>query len=182
MAGLTGAQRHAEVTRRFGDWHDPIPALLAATARDEVLQHDISPLDPPLTSYASGRVALLGDAAHAMTPDLGQGACQAVEDAAVLAAELVPALRSATPDSRDTPDSSETPDAAAVALALRRYDAARRPRTQRIARTAARIGRFAQLDDPVTTSARAALMRLLPGSLLRSRNGWLLDWEPPPRV
>ena len=42
-------------------------------------------LADPLPACHAGRVALLGDAAHAMTPHLGQGACQAIEDAVVLA-------------------------------------------------------------------------------------------------
>jgi 2-polyprenyl-6-methoxyphenol hydroxylase-like FAD-dependent oxidoreductase len=51
-----------------------------------VLRHDIHELATPLPTYVRGRVALLGDAAHAMTPYLGQGACMAIEDAVVLAA------------------------------------------------------------------------------------------------
>lgn len=96
----------AEVRRRTEGWHAPIPALIEAT--EALLCHDIYDLDP-LESYVDGRVALLGDAAHAMTPFLAQGACQALEDAAVLA-EL---------------DGD-----------LQRYDRARRPRSQRVQRMA----------------------------------------------
>jgi 2-polyprenyl-6-methoxyphenol hydroxylase-like FAD-dependent oxidoreductase len=63
----------------------------------------------PLPRYARGRIALLGDATHAITPDLGQGAALALEDAVVLTAAVA-----------DTDD---------VAAALWDYDAARRPRT-----------------------------------------------------
>ncbi len=72
-----------ELLERFGSWHDPIPALLEAADPDAVLRLDIYEL-PPLRSYAKGNVVLVGDAAHAMTPDLGQGGCQALEDAVVL--------------------------------------------------------------------------------------------------
>jgi len=49
----------AGLRRRFGGWHDPIPALLEAADPDAVLHHDLYEL-PPLEAYASGRVALVG--------------------------------------------------------------------------------------------------------------------------
>ncbi|MFD9564208.1 FAD-dependent monooxygenase [Streptomyces sp. NPDC059994] len=93
--------------------HDPIPQLLAAADENAVMRHGIHAL-PPLASFVTGRAALLGDAAHAMTPNLGQGANQALEDAVTLAA-----LLDAYPD---------------VESALSAYDRHRRPRTQLIAR------------------------------------------------
>ena len=79
------AVRLAELVRRFGRWHEPIPSLLASATPGDVLRHDVAELAGPLASFHQGRVALLGDAAHPMTPNLGQGACQALEDAVVLA-------------------------------------------------------------------------------------------------
>ncbi|WP_232626627.1 FAD-dependent monooxygenase [Streptomyces alfalfae] len=75
----------AELTRRFADWHDPIPELLAAVEPDAVLRNDVRYLAKPLDVFHRGRVALVGDAAHAMTPSLGQGGNQAIEDGLVLA-------------------------------------------------------------------------------------------------
>ncbi len=74
-----------EVRRRFTGWHDPIPALLDATDPDTVLRNDIIELAAPLPSFVNGRIALVGDAAHAMTPNLGQGGNLAIEDAVTLA-------------------------------------------------------------------------------------------------
>jgi 2-polyprenyl-6-methoxyphenol hydroxylase-like FAD-dependent oxidoreductase len=75
----------AEVRRRVRGWHDPIPDLLDGIPPERLLCHDIFDLDL-MPYYVRGRVAFLGDAAHAMTPFLAQGACQAVEDATVLVA------------------------------------------------------------------------------------------------
>jgi 2-polyprenyl-6-methoxyphenol hydroxylase-like FAD-dependent oxidoreductase len=69
-------------TRNGGMAVQPVPALLDATWPGAVLRHGFNELRTPLPSYTPGRVALLGDPAHAMMPTLGQGACQALEDAA----------------------------------------------------------------------------------------------------
>lgn len=150
----------AAMRDRFADWHDPIPALLDATRPGTVLHHDIHELVAPLPSFVAGRVALLGDAAHAMTPNLGQGACQALEDAATLAAAL------ATAPGLDT--------------ALAGYDAERRPRSQAVARAARQAGRMGQqLTHPLAVSVRNTVLRLAPsrvalGAILRHA-----DWTPP---
>ncbi|MFE1589178.1 FAD-dependent monooxygenase [Streptomyces sp. NPDC058737] len=159
-AGTRFADPLAELRRRFHDWHDPIPALLDATRTDAVLHHDVNELRTPLPSYAVGRIALLGDAAHAMTPNLGQGACQAMEDAVVLAAALA-----AEPS---------------VDAALTRYDAERRPRSQAVARAARQAGRMGQqLSRPLPVALRNTVMRLTPSRaavrmILRHH-----DWAPP---
>jgi 2-polyprenyl-6-methoxyphenol hydroxylase-like FAD-dependent oxidoreductase len=145
----------AELRRRFGGWHDPIPTLLAAASPEAVLRHDIYEL-PNLTSYALGRVALVGDAAHAMTPNLGQGANQALEDAATLAALL-----------------DKHPD---VPTALTAYDRERRPRTQMISRRSRRIGAVAQSRS--LPALRNLLMRLTPASALLNSLAPVLDWRP----
>ncbi|MER5437061.1 FAD-dependent monooxygenase [Streptomyces sp. NPDC002790] len=149
-----------ELRRRFRTWHEPIPALLDATNPDAVLHHDVNELRTPLPSYAVGRIALLGDAAHAMTPNLGQGACQALEDAVTLAAAL---------------GSEPT-----VEAALTRYDAERRPRSQAVARAARQAGRMGQrLSHPLRVALRNTAMRLTPSRaavrmILRHH-----DWTPP---
>ncbi|WP_433261267.1 FAD-dependent monooxygenase [Actinosynnema sp. CS-041913] len=128
---------------RFARWHDPIPALLDSARADAVLQHDTYEL-PELRTYVSGKVALLGDAAHAMTPNLGQGACQALEDAVTLAS---------------------TVDTLGVRAGLEEYDRARRPRTQMIARRSRQAGTPAHWTSPPLTALRDAALPLLPLSL-----------------
>ena len=86
-----GAQALHQLHATFGQWHDPIPALLLASPEHSVQYLPIHELAKPLPSYYNTKVVLIGDAAHAMTPNLGQGACQGLEDAAVLA-RLLPGV------------------------------------------------------------------------------------------
>ncbi|MFG3223736.1 FAD-dependent monooxygenase [Kitasatospora sp. NPDC048194] len=159
-AGVRYRDPLTEVRRRFAGWHAPISDLLAATRPEGVLHHDVNELVTPLPSYVSGRIALLGDAAHAMTPHLGQGACQALEDAVTLAAAV-----------------AEGPT---VEGALARYDAVRRPRSQAVARDARRAGRMGQqLANPLAVGLRNAAIRLTPpGAMVRTVLKHA-DWTPP---
>ncbi|WP_406232944.1 FAD-dependent monooxygenase [Nocardia sp. NBC_01009] len=152
MAAGTAGGGLSEMRARFGSWHDPIPALLSAADDTAILKHDLYDL-PPLKTYATGRIALIGDAAHAMTPNLGQGACQALEDAVTLA-------RVAAEDGD-----------------LARYDAQRRPRTQMIVKRSRVIGAVGQLSSPLAVLARNALLRLTPPSVQLKSLAPVLDWE-----
>lgn len=148
----------ARVRELFGRWHQPIPAVLEATQPSAVLRHDVVTL-PPLPTFVTGRVALLGDAAHAMTPDLGQGACQAIEDAVVLAAAL-----------------GSRPD---VAAALGVYDQDRRPRTQSIARRSRQTGRAMQLRNPLAAVTRDLAMRAATDRAVTRGLRQVFSWTPP---
>jgi salicylate hydroxylase len=99
-----------EVLERYAGWHESLLRLFAAGEtwfKWAVYDRD------PIPRWVSGRVGVLGDAAHPMLPYLGQGACQAIEDGAVLANALL-----------------AEPDDAAAALA--RYEQVRRPRASRV--------------------------------------------------
>lgn len=153
------AGERAEVLRRFIGWHEPIQQLLAATDPSAVLRHDVYDLRPDPTSYVRGRLVLLGDAAHAMTPNLGQGACHALEDAATLGALLTPG--------------------ADIEAALGRYDALRRPRAQLIARRSRLLGRVGQLCGRVTSTARDLLVAATPATVADRGLAGTLAWQPP---
>jgi 2-polyprenyl-6-methoxyphenol hydroxylase-like FAD-dependent oxidoreductase len=71
--------------RLLGSWHRTVGELIEATVEDAILRTDIYDREPLDEHWGEGRVTLLGDAAHPMTPNLGQGAGQAMEDAVVLA-------------------------------------------------------------------------------------------------
>jgi 2-polyprenyl-6-methoxyphenol hydroxylase-like FAD-dependent oxidoreductase len=73
---------------RFRGWHAPIDSVLASTPAASIVRTDISDR-APIRNWIDGRAVLLGDAAHPMTPNLGMGGCQAIEDAVVLADALV---------------------------------------------------------------------------------------------
>ncbi|WP_395572451.1 FAD-dependent monooxygenase [Streptomyces sp. BK79] len=156
-AGGHAADERAELLHRYGDWHDPIPAVLAAARPEDVLRHDVHHIAEPLPSYHRGRVALLGDAAHAMPPTLGQGGNQAVEDAIVLAHH------------HDD---------------LTAYTGARLPRTTAVARQAVRVARLNLMTGRAGTAVRdtvlTALSKAGPALFLRGFDG-IADWRPPQR-
>ena len=85
--GEKDADAKAYLLDRFGPWHAPVRAVIEATPPERILRTDIADRDP-ITRWHDGPVVLLGDAAHPMTPNLGQGACQAIEDAYALAEAL----------------------------------------------------------------------------------------------
>lgn len=144
----TGAAALSEIRDRFASWHDPIAELIDATDPDAVHYTHSEELEGPLTSYVHGNTVLIGDAAHAMSPNLGQGANQALEDAATLCALL---------------------QHHAITEALNRYDRVRRPRTQGIARESHNIGVVAQWSNPLLVRLRETGMALAPNWILSRR-------------
>ncbi|MFD0470766.1 FAD-dependent monooxygenase [Nonomuraea thailandensis] len=115
-----------------------------------------------------GRVALVGDAAHAMTPNLGQGACQAIEDGVVLAHHAGQASRG--------------PGGALPDGALAAYSAARVKRTAKIVQRSWSLCRMSKLRNPLAVGLRdfglSAAARLSPDLMLRSMDE-VLSWRPP---
>jgi 2-polyprenyl-6-methoxyphenol hydroxylase-like FAD-dependent oxidoreductase len=162
-ANADEAQRNpdelGELRGRFGTWHEPIPTVLAHTPPQAVLRHDIYRL-PKLNSYYRGDVVLLGDAAHAMTPNLGQGGGQALEDAIVLAAAVSRASN--------------------VATALSQYDHERRARTQAMSQAATRQLRFGQqLHSPIAVALRNTAVALTPNRIALLAIARYGAWFPP---
>jgi 2-polyprenyl-6-methoxyphenol hydroxylase-like FAD-dependent oxidoreductase len=154
----------AELVRLFGTWHEPIPELLAITRPQDVLRHDVAELAAPLPSFHRGRFALLGDAAHPMTPNLGQGACQALEDAVVISR-----LAAGT-----------EPDA--VTGMLDRYTSTRLPRTSEVVRWSRRAATMTTWTSPAAVAFRNTLVlltgKLAPGAALRGLVP-IYGWQPP---
>jgi 2-polyprenyl-6-methoxyphenol hydroxylase-like FAD-dependent oxidoreductase len=147
------AYRVADLQQAFAGFHAPIPQVLAATSDADLLWGDLFDL-VPLTTFAFGRVLLLGDAAHATTPNLGQGAGMAIEDAAVLAR----CLRRAPAD---------------LLAAFRAFDQQRRPRTRRIVEQSRQLGMMAQLTPPWLTPLRNAALAAVPDWVTARQMAWL---------
>lgn len=96
VADEDGVSDYRSLVRRFSSCHEPVAEVFARTQMDTVVATEVRDR-PPSAPWSRGRVALLGDAAHTCAPDLGQGACQAIEGAVLLAKLL--ATEGATPTS-----------------------------------------------------------------------------------
>ena len=136
--------RKRDLLAAFSDWHEPIPELIAATADEEIRKngaYDVA----PLPRWGKGRVMLLGDAAHASTPNLGQGGGMALEDAAVLAKCIA--------------------NESSAVVALCRYEKLRRQRTRQIQQRSRLMGAIGQWENRVFVAGRRVVTGLLPASL-----------------
>jgi 2-polyprenyl-6-methoxyphenol hydroxylase-like FAD-dependent oxidoreductase len=133
--------KKAEILRRFSGWHAPIAAIADSAEEDAILRNDVYYLEP-LRRWSRGSVVLVGDAAHATTPGVGQGAAQAIEDAVVLADRLA-----ADGD---------------LATALGEYEALRRPRAEAVLKLSRRVDKAAQLASPLGWRLRNTVVRRLP--------------------
>lgn len=133
-----------EILERRGHCKDFFRPAVEVTEETNILRTDLYDRDP-VRGWGTGRVTLLGDAAHPMTPSLGQGACQAIEDAAELADALV--------------GTSSVPDA------LRFYERRRVGRTAAIVLRSRRMGRIMQSESPVICGLRDTLAAAVPAKM-----------------
>ncbi|MBE1532127.1 FAD-dependent monooxygenase [Actinomadura algeriensis] len=154
----------AAAGRRFAGYPSWARTLVAATAEDRLMRHDVHYLPDALSTYARGRVVMVGDAAHAMLPTSGQGASSALEDG-ICVGRLIGA---------------PVAGGAHLADALAAFDRARRPRCRQLARISAVTARFgADLGDGWRQPVRNALLRLTPGAVLGRAGGSIVGWTAP---
>ena len=135
-----------QLMNRFALYPEIIPDLIQRTPASALIWNDIQDL-PALKNFAYDNILLIGDAAHATTPNMGQGACQAIEDAVVLGQEL----------SRHTDPW----------VAFQHFQERRIRRTQNIVRKSRLLGQIAQAENKMVVAVRNRLLRLTPPSVNR---------------
>lgn len=139
----------------FKDYPKQAVDMILRTEPQEFLHHDIYDIEP-IARFVFDRIVLLGDAAHATTPNMGQGAGQAIEDAVTLANML---------------------RGMEVDEALRYYEQQRLGQTTKVTQISKQIGDIAQLSNPILASVRNAAIPLIPSSLLAWRLKFLRKRE-----
>jgi 2-polyprenyl-6-methoxyphenol hydroxylase-like FAD-dependent oxidoreductase len=137
-------QAKARLQQLFASFPAPVSDLIAAAEEQQLIRTDMYDLRP-LRAWHQGRVALLGDAAHASTPNLGQGGAQAIEDAYVLAESLAAYAK--------------------PAAAFAAYQRVRQAKATMIVNRSWQMGKLAHLKNPLGRAARNALMRGMPASV-----------------
>jgi 2-polyprenyl-6-methoxyphenol hydroxylase-like FAD-dependent oxidoreductase len=153
--GPNGAK--AKLLRWFGDWHQPIPDVIAATDPTAIIKTGIYDRRPT-KNWSQGCCTLLGDAAHPTTPNMGQGGCMAIEDAAVLARCL-----------------SNHSD---FAMALRVYERLRFARTAQVTKISRYYGVIGQWKSPAAIWLRNIILRA--GSVSAATKSYLkcVSYDP----
>ncbi|GJF16261.1 salicylate hydroxylase [Mycolicibacterium cyprinidarum] len=138
---------HAYLTAKLASWAEPIPELIACTDPADLLRNDLVDRVQP-KHWSRGPAVLVGDAAHPMRPHLGQGGCQALEDAAILARfiELAPDLPTA----------------------FARFGRFRRPRVGRLVRESAMLGRIVNMRPAFLSGAASRATALIPERVVTS--------------
>jgi 2-polyprenyl-6-methoxyphenol hydroxylase-like FAD-dependent oxidoreductase len=155
--GSDGQEGHKpRVRETFAGAPELVRAIIEETDESEILRTDIYDR-PPVERWGAGRVTLIGDSAHAATPNTGQGGSQALLDG-VLVAERIAAV------------ADSLGDASAVRSALESYEAERIPQTSKVVKEAGLVGTFVHWRNPVACFVRDWVMyKLTPPAIWRRR-------------
>ncbi len=146
----------ADLKACFKGYHHPIPQLLDLTVDKDLLWNDIEDIKP-IQQFAFDRILLAGDAAHATTPNMGQGACQAIEDAAVLLSCLKQYKSTTT--------------------AFQDFEQKRIPRTTKIVNSSWTFGKLAQATNPILITLRNFILKITPQRVNEKQMDFLFDVE-----
>jgi 2-polyprenyl-6-methoxyphenol hydroxylase-like FAD-dependent oxidoreductase len=136
-------RRKELLLQRFAGWMHPVEAIIEGSEEAAIHRRDLYDRDP-LDRWGDGRVTLIGDAAHAMTFDIGQGAGQGIEDAVV--------LKRCLSENRDVP------------AALRSYEEQRKKRAAHMQKLSRRVGAWGRWKNPVAVRVRNLGTRAILGN------------------
>jgi 2-polyprenyl-6-methoxyphenol hydroxylase-like FAD-dependent oxidoreductase len=162
--GASFADELAAARDHFAGWSPWIRATVAATTASQLMRHDVYHLPGGCPSYVRGRVVIIGDAAHAMLPTMGQGAATALEDGVCVGRMIAAPVRAG----------------GELAASLAAFDQGRRPRCRKIARQAILLARFGfELGDGWRQSVRNTLLRLVPAGPAFKAGAHIARWTPP---
>ncbi|MFN0249070.1 MAG: FAD-dependent monooxygenase [Kofleriaceae bacterium] len=156
-ATMNGTGERRDLLATMKGWHEPIATLIEGTREEDVVATWVRDR-PPASRWGNGHVTLLGDAAHPCTPDLGQGACQAIESAVVLATSLA--------------------RASSIEAGLRVYERLRMERTAVVTRLCWLTSVNSTIESPALCSVRDAAIRLGLRSVARGHLEWILRGQP----
>ena len=143
--GISSKEELVELYSGFVPW---VRTIIMETAEDTIIRNDILDFHPLRFWYRQG-VVLMGDAAHATTPNMGQGACQAIEDAWVLAKLL---------------SRTDIPEAA-----FYRYKGLRKPVTDYVTNTSYTFGKMAQWENKPAIKLRNFILGKIPAKFMSDR-------------
>lgn len=137
-----------QIENYFENYHSILKNIIKDTSKDQINTAEILDLNP-IQHWFLDNVCLVGDAAHATTPNMGQGACQAIEDAYVL---------------------SECMDKYEVSKAFKEFQKLRMSKANQVVKTSWTIGKLAHVSNPILRKVRNLVIRLMPSSMNRKQS------------
>lgn len=158
------ANDREELLQLFEGWCEPVPELIRATPLSSLIRNPVFDRKP-VRKWGEGSVTLIGDAIHPLTPNLGQGGCLAIEDAAILARCL------------NKYASEPTASAVSIAVALRKFETLRFARTATVERCSRIYGIVGQWENPLAATVRRLALSLVPAALTQRLMRWLIDYD-----
>ncbi|GED71801.1 hypothetical protein BRE01_55030 [Brevibacillus reuszeri] len=137
-----------ELAKHFTDYHEPVTRIINETKPEQMIHRDIVDIHP-MEQFFIGRTVFIGDSAHAITPNMGQGACQAIEDANILAECIVRNQH--------------------IEQAFKKYDNHRQERIQALSKQCWQLGKIAQFENGLAVAFRNTILKSLPTSMMQKQ-------------
>lgn len=137
-----------EIENYFCKYDSVIKDIISSTKKEQINIAEISDLKST-NNWFKENVCLIGDAAHAMTPNMGQGACQAIEDGYILSECL---------------NKKET-----TSKAFKEFQKLRLPKAHQVVKASWMIGKIAHLSNPILIGIRNQMIQVIPSSINRKQ-------------